>query len=179
MELNKIKIFVIEKHKGQLRKQGIPYYLHPFEVARKLKEKGFDINYQVAGLFHDLIEDTDTTYEDILQISNKEIADVVKLVSKEDGYIMKDYIQRISENEMAKMLKLADRVSNLEDILKIVDNEFKLKYIKSTEKWYLDLAKGTIFEKEMKEQFHLVKQSLAQDRLEKIRKEKKKSVHER
>ena len=92
---------------------------------------------------------------------------------------MKDYIQRISENEMAKMLKLADRVSNLEDILKIVDNEFKLKYIKSTEKWYLDLAKDTIFEKEMKEQFHLVKQSLAEDRLEKIRKEKKKSVHER
>ena len=179
MELNKIKIFVIEKHKGQLRKQGTPYYLHPFEVARKLKEKGFDIDYQIAGLFHDVIENSDATYEDILKISNKEIADAVNLVSKEDGYVMEDYIKRINENEMAKMVKLADRIHNLQDILKIVDEKFKMKYIKETERWYLKLAKSTVFEQEMEVGLNQVKQSLAEDRLERIKNEKKQSVHER
>ena len=63
--------YVKEKHKGQFRKQGTPYYLHPFAVSKILKDKGFDTEYQIAGLFHDLLEDTDTSYEEIIDISNK------------------------------------------------------------------------------------------------------------
>ena len=113
MKLDNYIEFIKEKHKGQTRIQGTPYYMHPLEVSNILYEKGFSIEYQIAGLFHDLLEDTNTTYEEIVAISNKEIADVVKLVTKENGYVMSEYIDRIMKNDMARMVKLADRLHNL------------------------------------------------------------------
>ena len=65
MKLEKLKQWVKEKHAAQTRKHGTPYYLHPFAVCDMLKEKGFGLEYQIVGLFHDLIEDTDVTYEEI------------------------------------------------------------------------------------------------------------------
>ena len=58
------------KHGNQKRKQGTPYYLHPIAVCKILKSNGFPEDYQIAGLFHDLLEDTDVSYEDLVIISN-------------------------------------------------------------------------------------------------------------
>lgn len=93
--------FIKEKHKGQKRIQGTPYYLHPLEVSNILAEKGLPEDYQVAGLFHDLLEDTDTTYEDILAISNQDIAKAVRLVTKK-----KDMICQNIWKELCKMIWL-------------------------------------------------------------------------
>ncbi len=95
MEFNNAIKYIKEKHKGQKRKQGTPYYLHPVEVSIMLKEKGFPIEYQIVGLFHDLLEDTDTSYDEILKLTNSEIANAVKLLTKEEGYNMSEYISRI------------------------------------------------------------------------------------
>lgn len=92
MDIEKLKKYTKLKHGGQKRKHGTPYYLHSFSVAQILKEKGYDINYQIAALFHDLLEDTDTTYEEILSLSNIDVADTVKLVTKEKNYNMNNYI---------------------------------------------------------------------------------------
>lgn len=143
--------YIQEKHKGQKRKQGTPYYLHPIAVSNLLKEKGFPMDYQIVGLFHDLLEDTDTTYNEILKLSNKTIADAVKLLTKEDGYIMKEYIERIQNNEIAKMVKLADRLHNISET-HLASEEFKQKYIKETVEWYLPLAKDTVFEEDLKQE---------------------------
>ena len=140
--------FIKNKHEGQTRKQGTPYYMHPLAVCNLLKEKGFGEEYQIAGLFHDLLEDTDTTYEELIDISNKEIAEAVRLVTKEQGYNMKDYVDRIKKNEIAKMVKLADRIHNLSES-NMASREFRDKYIKETQDWYIELAKGTIFEEEL------------------------------
>ncbi len=139
-----------KKHEGQLRKHGEPYYTHPESVSLILKEKGFPIDYQVAGLFHDLIEDTDATYEELLELSNEDVVEAVRLVTKEKGYKMSEYVQRIRNNEMAKMLKLADRMHNLSQT-HLASDSFRIKYIKETKKWYLDLAKGTVFERDILE----------------------------
>lgn len=149
MEYNNYIEYIKEKHKNQKRKQGTPYYLHPVEVGKILKRKGFSKDYQIAGLFHDLLEDTDTTYEEILQISNNEIAETVKLVTKENGYKMQEYMERISKNDMAKMVKLADRIHNLSESY-LASKEFQEKYIKETEEWFIDLAKGTVFEEDLR-----------------------------
>lgn len=143
--------YIQEKHKGQKRKQGTPYYLHPIAVSNLLKEKGFPMDYQIVGLFHDLLEDTDTTYNEILKLSNKTIADAVKLLTKEDGYIMKEYIERIQNNEIAKMVKLADRLHNISET-HLASEEFKQKYIKETVEWYLPLAKDTVFEEDLNQE---------------------------
>jgi len=149
MNLENIKEFVKNKHGNQKRKHGTPYYLHPFAVAEKLKEKGYGIDYQIVGLFHDLLEDTDATYEELIELSNKEIADVVRLLTKEDGYIIGEYFGRIENSEMARVVKLADRIHNLEESI-YADKSFREKYIKETEKYFINLAKGTIFEKDLK-----------------------------
>ena len=65
MILEKAIEFMKQKHGNQKRKQGTPYYTHPLAVAELLKQKGFSEEYQLAGLFHDLIEDTDATRDEI------------------------------------------------------------------------------------------------------------------
>ena len=148
MELSDYIGYIKEKHKGQKRKQGTPYYTHPLAVSNILKEKGFSIDYQIAGLFHDLLEDTDTSYEEIIKISNPKIAEAVRLVTKEKGYVMDEYINRIRNNDMARMVKLADRIHNLSET-HLTSKKFQERYIKETEDWYIDLAKGTVFEDEL------------------------------
>lgn len=140
--------FIRKKHQGQKRKQGTPYYLHPVEVSNKLKEKGFNETYQIVGLFHDLLEDTNTTYDELVNISNKEIADAVVLLTKEKGYIMDEYINNISKNNIAKMVKLADRIHNLEEI-KYTNIEFKKRYLEEVDKYFIKLSKNTVFESDM------------------------------
>lgn len=149
MNLKEIRKIATQKHKGQKRKQGTPAILHPIGVAEMLKDKGFSQEYQIAGLLHDTIEDNEeTTYEEILNLTNLEIATAVNLVTKEENYDEQDYHDRIMKNDMARMLKLADRLYNLRDAVN-ADIEFQKKYIKETMQWYVDMAKGTCFEKEI------------------------------
>ena len=149
MNLKEIRKIATQKHKGQKRKQGTPAILHPIGVAEMLKDKGFSQEYQIAGLLHDTIEDNEeTTYEEILNLTNLEIATAINLVTKEENYDEQDYHDRIMKNDMARMVKLADRLYNLRDAVN-ADIEFQKKYIKETMQWYVDMAKGTCFEKEI------------------------------
>ncbi len=157
MDLEKAIEFMKQKHSGQKRKQGTPYYTHPLTVAKLLKDKGFSEVYQIAGLFHDLIEDTDSTYEEIIALSNEEVAEAVRLVTKTDGYVMSEYIGNIKQNEMARIVKIADRIHNLSEAPN-ANLEFQARYIKETKDWYVDLAEGTIFEEDLnKELENLIK----------------------
>ncbi|MBQ7410662.1 MAG: bifunctional (p)ppGpp synthetase/guanosine-3',5'-bis(diphosphate) 3'-pyrophosphohydrolase [Clostridia bacterium] len=145
MNLEKAIEFMKQKHGNQKRKQGTPYYTHPLAVAELLKSKGFSEEYQLAGLFHDLIEDTNATYEEIIALSNENVAEAVRLVSKTDGYVMTEYIGNIKENDMARMVKIADRIHNLSES-PAANRKFQERYIKETKEWFVDLAKGTVFE---------------------------------
>ncbi len=161
MDINKCIEFMKLKHEGQLRKQGTPYYEHPLRVSKMLKDKGLGLEYQVAGLFHDLLEDTNATEEEILELSNEQVLKAVKLVSKTKGYVMEEYISGIKSNNIALLVKLADRIDNIRDS---IDNnipiEFRIKYEKETREWYLDLAKNTIFEQELNDAYELIKRSI-------------------
>ncbi|MBR3613894.1 MAG: HD domain-containing protein [Clostridia bacterium] len=148
MNLENAVEFMKQKHSGQKRKHGTPYYTHPLAVAKLLKDKGFSEEYQLTGLFHDLIEDTDSTYEEIIALSNEEVAEAVRLVTKTDGYVMAEYIENIKVNRMARMVKIADRIHNLSEASK-ASKEFQEKYIKETKEWFIDLAKGTVFEEDL------------------------------
>lgn len=142
--------FIKEKHKGQKRKHGAEYYTHPIAVANILSKKGFSDEYLIIALFHDLLEDTNTTYDEILNLTNSTIADVVKLLTKEEGYVMEEYIKGIRTNPIAKIVKLADRIHNLSEA-HLASIKFQEKYIKETKDWYIELAKGTVFEDDLNE----------------------------
>lgn len=127
--------FATEKHAGQTRIGGEPYISHPVSVAKMLREEGFDEEYQIAGLFHDLLEDTDATYEEIAVYGSPEILEAVKLLTKKKGYDMSEYIAGIKNNKMAFAVKGADRLHNLQSAF-CTDEKFKRKYIRESLEWY-------------------------------------------
>lgn len=131
--------FATNKHKGQRRIGGADYITHPIAVCEIVKNQGFGEDYQITALFHDLLEDTSATEQEILQFGNEEILTAVKLLTKQKGYVMVDYIGAIKENQMALVVKTADRLHNLECAV-ITSNEFKKKYILETVEWYLDFS---------------------------------------
>ena len=131
--------FAREKHKGQLRIGGDEYITHPMAVAEIVRQKGYGIDVQIAALFHDLLEDTDTKESEILFYGNEEILKAVKLLTKQKGYNMAEYVAGIRQNETAFAVKGADRLHNLRCAL-VTDTEFKRKYIFETVDWYLDFS---------------------------------------
>lgn len=131
--------FATKKHDGQFRKGGAPYIVHPIAVSEKVKAQGYGIDYQIAGLFHDLLEDTDATEEEILSYSNSQVLEAVKLLTKTEGYVMADYVSAIKQNDIAKVVKTADRLHNLESAF-CTSEEFKRKYVLETVDWYLDFS---------------------------------------
>ena len=56
-----------EKHRGQVRKSGEPYTIHPVNVAYILTDMELDIQSICAALLHDVVEDTDATREDLVR----------------------------------------------------------------------------------------------------------------
>ncbi|MBR3842547.1 MAG: bifunctional (p)ppGpp synthetase/guanosine-3',5'-bis(diphosphate) 3'-pyrophosphohydrolase [Christensenellaceae bacterium] len=129
--------FAKEKHEGQFRKGGDSYITHPIAVAEILREKGFGIDYQITGLFHDLLEDTDASEAEILSLGNAEILEAVRCLTKTEGYVMADYIDGIRKNEMAYAVKAADRLHNLRCAGEASES-FRRRYIAESRVWYLD-----------------------------------------
>ena len=132
--------FATEKHKGQKRIGGDDYIMHPIAVCEMVKAKGYGEDYQITALFHDLLEDTNATEKEILEYGNQDILNAVKLLTKEKGGDMQKYICQIKNNEIAFVVKGADRVHNLQCAL-VTSVEFKRKYILETVDWYLDFSK--------------------------------------
>lgn len=131
--------FAAEKHKGQFRIGGDEYITHPMAVAEIVKRQGYGIDVQITALFHDLLEDTNAKESEILFYGNAEILKAVKLLTKQKGYDMAEYVAGIRQNEMAFAVKAADRLHNLRCAL-VTDTEFKRKYIFETVDWYLDFS---------------------------------------
>tara|TARA_R110000868_G_scaffold178700_4_gene418524 strand:+ start:7315 stop:7560 length:246 start_codon:yes stop_codon:yes gene_type:complete len=69
--------FIAEKHKGQQRYNGNPFIIHPIRVSQEVSG---DIE-KTCALLHDIIEDTDTTYEELVGIFGEEIALVVEILT--------------------------------------------------------------------------------------------------
>ncbi|MBR5230283.1 MAG: HD domain-containing protein, partial [Firmicutes bacterium] len=124
---------------GQYRIGGARYITHPMEVAEILRDRGFSTEYQIAALFHDLLEDTDATEEMIELLGGHKVLEAVRLLTKEQGYSMRHYISRIKSNPIAFAVKGADRLNNLRCAL-AADEKFKRRYIKETEEWYMDFS---------------------------------------
>lgn len=131
--------YATQKHSGQLRIGGEPYITHPVAVAQMVRENGYGLDYQLVALFHDLLEDTAATQSEIAALSNDGVLAAVVILTKNKGYDMSKYVRKIRENTMAKAVKAADRLHNLQCALH-TDQEFKRRYILETVDWYLDFS---------------------------------------
>ena len=111
-------------HRGQVRKTGEPYILHPVAVAQILANMRMDHVSIAAAILHDTIEDTDLGWQDIEQGFGSEIADLVEGVTKLDKMKFRTRVEADAESFRKLMLamsrdlrvifiKLADRLHNM------------------------------------------------------------------
>ena len=84
----KAEAFATEKHKGQFRIGGEPYIMHPLAVAEIVRNQGYGMDYQITALFHDLLEDTDATEEEIFDLGGARVLEAVRLLTKQEGYFI-------------------------------------------------------------------------------------------
>ena len=116
LPLSQIEIaleIALKAHKGQRDLDGKPVILHPLTVAMK----GNNENEIVAGLLHDVVEDTDYTFEDLLAAGiSQEVVDALRLLTHEKGSNYMDYVERIaqSHNPIAINVKCNDLDHNLD-----------------------------------------------------------------
>ena len=117
--------FAAHKHRDQRRKDqgGSPYINHPIALANILVNEGGIADYVVlcAAILHDTIEDTETTYDELVATFGREIADVVAEVTDDKSLHWKDRKQLQIEHAahaspQAKLIKLADKTCNLRDL---------------------------------------------------------------
>jgi GTP pyrophosphokinase len=80
--LRKAYVFSAKEHKGQTRSSGEPYLTHPLSVAYELAELKLDMTCIVAGLLHDVLEDTLTSRDTLETHFGKDIAHVVEGLTK-------------------------------------------------------------------------------------------------
>ncbi len=116
-----------EMHRGQLRKSGEPYLIHPMAVAEILADLGMDEETIVAGLLHDVVEDTSYTEEELIVDFGEDVAMLVDGVTKLASLKFESKEERQAENlrkmflAMSKdirvlIIKLSDRLHNLRTI---------------------------------------------------------------
>ena len=139
-----------EMHEGQLRKSGEPYLIHPMAVAEILADLGMDEDTIVAGLLHDVVEDTLYTADELKKDFGEEVELLVDGVTKLGSLKFESKEERQAENlrkmflAMSKdirvlIIKLSDRLHNLRTINYMTENKI-LDKCKETLEIYAPLA---------------------------------------
>ncbi|MEN3034158.1 MAG: bifunctional (p)ppGpp synthetase/guanosine-3',5'-bis(diphosphate) 3'-pyrophosphohydrolase [Aquificaceae bacterium] len=142
--------FINKRHFGQLRASGEPYVKHLFEVYRILKSLNLDEETLAAGLLHDTLEDTKTTFEELESLFGSNVAKIVLGVTKLtklDGKDIRSYqvenyrrfILASLEDIRVIFVKLADRLHNMRT-LEFLPHEKRIRIARETLDIYAPIA---------------------------------------
>ena len=144
--------YACEKHEGVKRGSGEPYIFHPMRVARLLAEQGFESEYLMSALLHDVVEDCDVPVSEIRRLFGDTVAktvDAVTALSDRDFGENKPSKKRrdslsdakLQENMTVKALyvKIADRIDNLSTISGVKE-EKRMPKAKHTQEILIPMA---------------------------------------
>ncbi|MEW5902140.1 MAG: HD domain-containing protein, partial [Acidobacteriota bacterium] len=148
--LKKAYVFAARAHKGQTRRSGEPYLSHPLEVASMLADLRLDSTTLLAGLLHDVLEDTDITAADIRENFSPDVADLVSGVTKisrvqesspevRQAETIRKIILAMIDDLRVIFIKLADRIHNLKT-LKFLPEDKQKQIAKETLDLYAPIA---------------------------------------
>ncbi len=118
-------------HKDQVDKSGLPYVFHPFHLAEQMQDEATTI----TALLHDVVEDSDYTLQDLIDMGfPKEVTDAIALMTHDDAVPYLDYVRNLKDNPVARAVKLADLKHNSDLSRLDVINEKALKRVEKYHK---------------------------------------------
>jgi GTP pyrophosphokinase len=149
--LNRAYVYSMKAHGAQLRASGDPYFSHPVEVAGVLAQMKLDSASIVTGLLHDTVEDTVATIDDIERVFGPEIARLVDGVTKlsrielqsdqtKQAENFRKLVLAMSEDIRVLLVKLADRLHNMQTLQFIQSDEKRRRIARETMDIYAPLA---------------------------------------
>ena len=100
-----------ESHAGQLDKCGVPYVFHPYHLAEQMPDEATTC----AALLHDVVEDTCITLDELAHSFPTDVVDAVRLLTHEEDVPYLDYVRAIATHPIARTVKRADLLHNLDD----------------------------------------------------------------
>ncbi len=104
-------IWATEVHRGQVDKAGNPYILHPLRVMLRMTSA----EARFVAILHDTIEDSEHTLDDLRALGYSEtIIAAVDAITRRDGETYEEFILRLKPNPLARAVKLADLLDNLD-----------------------------------------------------------------
>src|SRR5438128_970587 len=102
---------MIEAHAGQRDKADQPYVLHPLRVMVRCATE----EERIVALLHDVVEDSDVTLEELRACGFSDaVVEAVRCLTKRDGESYPDFIHRVSLNDLATRVKIADLSENID-----------------------------------------------------------------
>ena len=148
--LNRAYVYAMKAHGAQVRASGDPYFSHPLEVAAILTDLNLDDATIVAAVLHDVIEDTESTREEIDRTFGREIGELVDgltklkrldLVSKRavQAENFRKLLLAIASDVRVLLVKLADRLHNMRT-LHFVPTDKRARIAEETLDIYAPLA---------------------------------------
>ena len=120
LTVNAMKI-AFKAHKDQIDRAGVPYIYHPIHLAESMDDEYLI----VVALLHDVVEDSDITFDELIESGfPNEVINALKLLTHDLNVDYFEYIQLISKNQLASKVKLTDLKHN-SDIsrLKVVSDK--------------------------------------------------------
>jgi len=149
--VNRAYVYAMKVHGKQTRESGDPYFSHPIEVAGILTDLKLDESSIVTALLHDLVEDTDTSLDDIERLFGKEIARLVDGVTKltrlelqseqsRHAENFRKLVLAMSEDIRVLLVKLADRLHNMQTLHYVQSPEKRRRIARETMEIYAPLA---------------------------------------
>ncbi|MDB5410133.1 MAG: pyrophosphokinae [Rhodospirillales bacterium] len=149
--LNRAYVFSMKAHGSQKRASGDPYFSHPVEVAGLLSQMKLDSASIITGLLHDTVEDTVATLDDIERSFGPDIAKLVDGVTKlsrielqsdqtKQAENFRKLVLAMSEDIRVLLVKLADRLHNMQTLHYIKSEEKRRRVARETMDIYAPLA---------------------------------------
>jgi GTP diphosphokinase / guanosine-3',5'-bis(diphosphate) 3'-diphosphatase len=149
--LNRAYVYSMKAHGVQLRASGDPYFSHPVQVAGLLAQMKLDTASIVTGLLHDTVEDTVATLDDIERLFGPEIGRLVDGVTKlsrielqsdktKQAENFRKLVLAMSEDIRVLLVKLADRLHNMQTLQFIKEDERRRRIARETMDIYVPLA---------------------------------------
>ncbi len=97
-------------HAGQVDKAGRPYHLHPEHVAEQVTSP----DEKIVALLHDVLEDTSFPVSVLEAVFNEDVIKALRLLCHDKSVPYMDYVKRLSENKIARAVKMADLKHNMD-----------------------------------------------------------------